>query len=178
MVHVVLGLLILQSQTIYDINNAFKQGISLFYSASYGSIQTTIKNLLTKGFIEFDELQVNGRNKKVYSITPSGKEEFFQWILGETSINKLEVTALSKVYFLGLVESVEQKKAIILEIIEKIEMVEKSLVSLDNEIKTNEVLDSYKNILYYQVKTLDYGIQAHAFSKKWFEDLLVDLIKK
>ena len=39
MENVILGLLIIQSLTLYELNRAFKQGISMFYSASYGSLQ-------------------------------------------------------------------------------------------------------------------------------------------
>ncbi len=48
MENVVLGLLIIQSLTLYDLNRAFKQGISLFYSASFGSLQIAVKNCLTR----------------------------------------------------------------------------------------------------------------------------------
>lgn len=175
MEYVVLGLLILKSQTLYELNNAFKQGISLFYSASYGSLQTTIKNLLKKGLISFEEQVDNGRNKKVYTISPGGKEAFFQWMNEDTPVNKLEVTALSKVYFLGLIDSTDHKKKILKEIIGKIQTVEEELESIDKEISKYKVPDSYKNILNYQVKTLDYGIKAHTFAKGWFVTLLNSL---
>src|SRR5512139_1502134 len=105
MEHVVLGLLMIQSLTIYGLNRAFKQGISLFYSASYGSLQTAVKNLLGKGWIVFEERVDHGRNKKVYSITEQGRRAFYEWMLEEIPANKLEVTALSKVFFLGLMTS-------------------------------------------------------------------------
>jgi PadR family transcriptional regulator, regulatory protein AphA len=175
MENVVLGLLILRNQTLYELNKAFEQGISLFYSASYGSLQTAIKNLVKKGFIDFEEQVDNGRNKKVYFITSEGKEAFFEWMDADIPTKKLEVTALSKVYFLGLVNSTEQRKQIIEEIIKKIEMVEKELKGLNNEIKEYEIPDELKNISFYQVKTLHYGIQAHTFAKEWFETLLREL---
>jgi hypothetical protein len=34
---------------------------------------------------------------------------------------------------------------------------------------------AYRNILKYQLKTLDYGLQAHGFGRKWFLELLNDL---
>ena len=175
MEHVVLGLLVIQSLTLYELNRAFKQGISMFYSASYGSLQIAVKNLLSKGMIVFEEKVDRGRNKKVYSITEAGREAFFQWMFAEIPANKLEVTALSKVYFLGLIESTEQRKEIVLEILNKIELIQGELNAMNEEISQYDIPASYSGILKYQLHTLDYGIKSHIFAREWFEALLDDL---
>ena len=175
MEHVVLGLLIIQSLTLYGLNQAFKQGISMFYSASYGSLQIAVKNLLNRGMIVYDEKVDKGRNKKVYSITELGKDGFYQWMLDEIPVNKLEVTALAKLYFLGLIQSREQREQIISEILSKIELIQDQLGSMNAEIGQMEIPASYKGILKYQLKTLDYGLKSHAFAREWFLRLLMDL---
>lgn len=175
MENVVLGLLIIQSLTLYEMNRAFKQGISMFYSASYGSLQVAIKNLLGKQLIVFDEKVEKGRNKKVYRITEQGKEAFYQWMLVEIPVNKLEVTALSKVYFLGLIQNAEHKKQIVLEILSKIHLVQGELTKMNEAISRLDIPDSHRDILTFQLKTLDYGIGAHSFAGEWFLDLLKNL---
>jgi len=50
MENVILGLLMIQSLTLYELNQSFKQGISMFYSASFGSLQAAVKSLLSKGW--------------------------------------------------------------------------------------------------------------------------------
>jgi DNA-binding PadR family transcriptional regulator len=169
---VVLGLLIIRSLTLYELNQAFKQGISMFYSASYGSLQIAVKNLLIKGMITYKEEVEKGRHKKVYSITAGGREAFYHWMLDEIPVNKLEVTALAKVYFLGLIDSIEQRQRIIGEIVSKIELVQGQLDSMNAEIGKLEIPASYRDILNFQQKTLDYGIQSHAFAREWFLALL------
>jgi DNA-binding PadR family transcriptional regulator len=175
MENVVLGLLIIQSLTLYDLNQAFKQGISMFYSASYGSLQIAVKNLLNKGMINFEEKVDKGRNKKVYSITELGRNAFYQWMRDEIPVNKLEVTALSKVFFLGMIQDVEQRKQIVLEILSKIQLVQDDLCKLDEEITRIGIPASYKDILKYQLKTLDYGRKSHSFAREWFLTLLSEL---
>lgn len=175
MEHVILGLLLIQSLTIYGLNQAFKQGISMFYSASYGSLQTSVKNLLAKGMIVYQQQVDNGRTKKVYSITDQGRAEFFQWMSAEVPENKLEVTALSKVFFLGLVEDVETRRQIVRGILQKIELVQSQLSGMDQQLSQYEVPDAYSAIFKYQMKTLDYGIQSHAFGRQWFQALLDEL---
>lgn len=175
MEHVVLGLLIFQGMTLYEINQAFKQGISMFYSASYGSLQVAVKNLLGKGLIIFEEKVDKGRNKKVYTITEQGREAFFQWMRDEIPVSKLEVTGLSKVFFLGYIEDVEQKKQILREILKKIEMVEAELNSINEQIQQMQIAEPLREIAKYRWKTLDYGQKAHAFAREWFTALLEEL---
>ena len=175
MENVILGLLIVQSLTLYELNQAFKQGISMFYSASYGSLQIAIKNLLKKGLIVFEEKVEKGRNKKIYSITETGRQAFFAWMAAETPTNKLEVTALSKVYFLGLIQNQAQKKQIVQEILSKIHQVQSELGELNDALSQDEIPPAYQEIFRYQLKTLDYGRQAHVFAEAWFTRLLEEL---
>lgn len=175
MENVILGLLIVQSLTLYEINQAFKQGISMFYSASYGSIQTALKSLLARGCIVFEERVEGGRNKKVYSVTPAGKEAFFAWMTAETPLSKLEVTGLSKVYFLGLIPEMETRRAIVSEIVQKVKIMETVLTDLDQEIKSYPIPVELRDVVHYSRKTLDYGRGAHAFARLWFEELLEEM---
>lgn len=175
MEHVVLGLLMIQNLTLYGLNQSFKQGISMFYSASYGSLQVAVRNLLGKGWIVFEEQVDHGRNKKVYSLTEAGRRAFYDWMLEEIPANKLEVTALSKVFFLGLVPSREQKRQIVQEILNKIELVESELSQLDQELRRYELPEAFQEIFIYQQQTLDYGIQSHRFARTWFRALLEEV---
>ena len=175
MENVILGLLIFRSLTLYEMNQAFQQGISMFYSASYGSLQIAVKNLLQKGLIEFEERVERGRNKKIYSIHAAGRASFHEWMLGEVPVNKLEVTALAKVYFLGLIESPAQKKQIVQEILSKIEQVQGQLDGLQDTLGQISVPLAYQEIFRYQMKTLEYGRQSHVFAREWFLALLNEL---
>jgi hypothetical protein len=67
---VILGLLALRAMTVYEINKALERGVSLFYSASFGSINAAIGRLLEKGWISGQEKVENGRNKKIFQLTP------------------------------------------------------------------------------------------------------------
>lgn len=146
-----------------------------FYSASYGSLQIAVKNLLRKGLIVFEEKVERGRNKKVYSITESGRQAFFEWMLGEVPLHKLEVTALSRVYFLGLIENPAQRQLILQEIVSKIDLVQGQLDALSDTLSQMDIPTSYQGIFRYQLKTLDYGRQAHVFAREWFLALLNEM---
>ena len=51
MSHVILGLLMLWPQSLYELTKNFEAGVSLFYSASTGSIKRALDGLLADGRI-------------------------------------------------------------------------------------------------------------------------------
>lgn len=173
--HVILALLIISPMTIYDINKSFEIGISQFYSQSYGGIQNAIKNLLKKNHIVYNENVVNGRNKKIYSITNEGKEAFFCWMYTPIPEKKQETNILTKLYFLGLVKEKDFKIEILKNIIHAYEDKIKELGNTQKEINTINIPDSYKEIFKYQKKTLDLGIIATKTEANWFKELLYSL---
>ena len=175
MENVILGLLILQPLTIYDINSAFKQGISLFYSASYGSIQSAIKKLLNKGFITFTEGIENGRNKKTYSIRKQGSEFFFKWMKSDIANRNNESIISAKVYFLGLIEDIEEKKTILRDIISIYEDLQSALADIKEETSTIEIEDGQKEVFKFRMKSLDHGLLSYTVSLRFHKDLLKDL---
>ncbi|KRF03778.1 transcriptional regulator [Paenibacillus sp. Soil766] len=172
---VILGLLIMKNQTVYELNKAFQQGIALFYSASYGSLQTALKKLLQQGDIGYEEQIDRGRNKKVYTISEKGREAFYIWMGSEIPTSRLESIALAKVFFLGLIDSTQDQRAILQQIITQIEKVEHDLQQMDKGLQNLQVPAPYAAILAFQIKTLDYGIRSHTFAKEWFEALLAEL---
>ena len=61
--NIILGLLILESRTIYRLRERIKKGMDLMYSSSMGSIQAAIKRLLDRGYISYSERVENGKYK-------------------------------------------------------------------------------------------------------------------
>lgn len=172
-----LGLLILKDMTIYELNAAFKKGLSLIYAASYGNLQHAVKKLHKEGMIDYNELVENGRNKKIYRINKNGINNFFEWMESEIPVNKLETIMLSKVYFLGLIKDPAVKVGIVMEMIAKTEEVETGLRQMNEELNSLSLPDEIMEIANFQFKTLDYGIMAHAAGKQWLYKLL-DVVKE
>lgn len=172
MEYAVLGLLLIKAMTIYELNSAFRKSMSLFYSASYGSLQSAVKKLEKKGYVAYVESVENGRNKKTFSITEVGARAFFDWMQDDIPKSKLEVTALSKLHFLGLVADLDARKKIVARIMTALEEMITELEGYEKEIKGYQIPESYQTIFFYQAKTLEYGIMAHKAALEWFKKLL------
>ncbi len=168
---IILGILLFKDMTIYEINTSFKKGLFLIYSASYGSLQNAVKKLLKKEFITFRETVENGRNKKIYSIGPSGEQYFYDWMYDEVDVKKLETNILSKIYFLGFIKEKNDRLKIIDDMIQKTEKVRDELAGYSQMLNTLELNAYEKESAFYQFKTLDYGVMSHDAALEWLKKL-------
>ena len=97
----------IQSLTLYDLNRAFTQGISMFYGAGCTGEPAGCRPEFCsrKGWWFMKKKVEKGRNKKVYSIAARRTRGGLPFTPGcslRCQPNKLEVIALSRVYFLRL----------------------------------------------------------------------------
>jgi DNA-binding PadR family transcriptional regulator len=78
---VILGLLQKRSFTGYEMKHYFETVFSFFFDASFGTIYPTLGKMEKLGYITKENiLQENRPNKNVYTITPSGKEQFASYM--------------------------------------------------------------------------------------------------
>ncbi len=173
--NVILGLLLLSPMTVYTINKQFEAGISLFYSASLGSIRSALLALLERGHVTVEDSVENGRSKKTYAITESGRTAFFEWMLGPLDHGDLETTALAKTYFLGLLPDDAHRRTVLQGILDRTIADERGLQETAAHLDAMELPEEYRTAFRYQRLTLDYGLQAHANGRAFFEAALGDL---
>jgi len=172
MEYVILGLLIIQPSTLYSLNKSFEQGISLFFSPSLGSINSAIKRLIEKGFIKQEDTIENGRVKKILTITKLGQENFLTWMYTPLEPKNLEVNFLSRLYFLGLIPSSFEQIELLKGMYQTVLSAKETLDQTAEALEEIDIPDAYKNIFFYQKKTLQYGIDSHAFALQWINDLI------
>ncbi|HMN12149.1 MAG TPA: PadR family transcriptional regulator [Bellilinea sp.] len=173
MEYVVLGLLMLGEATLYELRKAFERGISLFYSASFGSIQFALKKLLHDGSISMRESVEGGRNKKIYAITPKGQAAFLGWIRSaDIPESKLDTIALTKLYFLGVLPTRADRTAVLAAITERVKQSEEALREFNNALTSQIDLKAVDPVMYYQLMSLDYGVTMMRHSRTWYEEEL------
>lgn len=172
--HVILGLLMLLGpQTLYSLNKQFERGPSLFYRASFGSLQSALRSLLAAGHVTVHESTEGGRNKKNYAVTDAGAAAFHAWIRSPLAGGDLEVAALSRLFLLGLVEDPAERRDILDHIVAEVERelgrLEEFAAALDEQ--AGAVPEEYRAVFQYQRATLDYGLMAHRAGLAWFREL-------
>jgi len=169
--NIILGLLFLCSRTVYELRDRIDKGLNLMYSSSMGSIQAAIKKLLHCGYIDYEETVENGKYKKVYRITESGKQQFLQWVNTPIAGQCVRCPELVKVYFMGFSEK-ENREASIQNYISFLKEQYCALEMICAEAKNISTPENGKDILNYQLTSAFYGRDLYKFNIDWFENLL------
>ena len=194
---IILGILMLRRMTAYELRNTIRDNFKSMCSDSLGSIQVTLKKLLSLKMVTFEELVEKGINKKRYAITDIGEKVLMEWIKIPIDISKTKNIDMGKLLFMGYIPKNEQKN-LINKIILSLEEEYSELKNLTESInfenerlgienylltdteyqeriknlnKKNNVSKNIKEISKFTLATLDYGIDVVDFNIKWFKKL-------
>ena len=200
MEYIILSMLLCKAMTVYEIRNYIIKNLTTVCSNSLGSIQTAIKKILSKGFIEVNEYVENGLNKKKYSITDKGLVEYKKWVGTPINLSKMTNMEESKLFFLGVApkekriaflaalnkDLEEQLKA--LTAIQEFALTAKEAVIKDNISNISKENKYVNNLLSvsnekdlsavllntydYQMSLLKYGIERTKFDLTFYKNLL------
>jgi len=171
---VILGLLALRAMTVYEINKALERGVSLFYSASFGSINAAIGKMLEKGWISGEEKVENGRNKRVFHLTSSGRQAFQDWLASDIEAEKVKDPGLTRLYFMGFAPAHERIR--VLEVhLEKLRRTLDALELIHQQTTSLQIPLELQTKAKFQLLTLQYGRDFYAFNIRWYEALLESL---
>ena len=97
--YAILGLLNQKPMSGYDIMKEFETTLSEFWHATHSQIYPELKKLTEEGMVEYDvEIVGTTLERKLYTITKAGHEDFMQWMSKEVEaqptpkdINRLKV---------------------------------------------------------------------------------------
>jgi len=167
---VILGLLLITPQSLYDLIKNFEAGVALVYSASSGSIKRALDTLLGKGLIEVESVEPGGRGRKVYRVTEAGRLEFHEWMTAALGGPDLETAALPRLFFLGLLDP-KDRPSVLQRIRERAAADLAELTTLEKHLDTMDVPTEFRGVMAYQRATLDYGIASGRHALSWFAAL-------
>lgn len=96
---VLLGLLAHKPRSGYDIKAAVDRSTRFFWAASYGQIYPELKRLEEEGLVEGEDRPNGGRSRRVYMLTPAGREALVEWLFGSTVTIELRDESLLRLFF-------------------------------------------------------------------------------
>lgn len=169
----ILGLLIINSMTTYEIKKAIQNGMNLISSDSMGNIHASIKKLLQNNYITYEECIDNGKFKKVYSISTEGKKFFESWINSPFESSHKRNPELKKIFFMAFSDK-EVRKFRIEEYIKLIKVEKNKLEKLQEYSFSvlNELSEAQREIGFFQLETIQYGLDMMSFEIGWYEKFL------
>ena len=186
--------------TIYEMRTYIQQNLSTVCSDSLGSLQTAIRKLLDKEYIDVKEYIDHNMLKKQYSATEKGVIYFKEWIGTPMKIEKMKNMEEGKFFFLGMA-SKEKRIAFLRDYIESLSaeydklcqiqqlidntkdsVIETNIIRINKEpVLTEHLLnvseetdlkEVVSNIYDYQIYMLEYGLSRLREDITFYEKIL------
>ena len=95
----VLGLIALEPRSGYDVKRIVDRTIRHFWAASYGQIYPELRRLVEAGWITGEDASTGGRRRRLYRITPAGREALLEWQHGHETRIELRDESLLRLFF-------------------------------------------------------------------------------
>ena len=198
---IILGLLILKRLTVYEIRTIIKKNFQPMCSDSLGSIQAAVKKLLAAQMLTCSEYVEKGINKKRYSITNMGRKALLDWLQIPADLADSKNMELGKLLFMGLVPAgkrsalmdemiarLETELAFLLGVRATVDAKEAATTEIgevlgywkndkeyyegiQNATQNPDMTENLNDIEYFQIATLQYGIDSLKFHIKWLKTL-------
>jgi DNA-binding PadR family transcriptional regulator len=160
----ILGFLMHGPKSGYDIKRLQAMSTAHFYEASYGSIYPSLERMAKDGLVKAERSEDSGRLRKVYTILPSGKATFLEWLSSPLDLGKGPSFLLARLFFMGCLPPAEAKKRIGLfaeSASKKRQWLEGALDRLPETEKPD----------FFQASTQAYGLEYYAFLEDWLKRL-------
>lgn len=169
----ILGFLNYGSMSGYDLVKAFESSLQFFWHAQNSHIYLELKKLEKKGYICGETvIQSDRPNKKIYSVTETGKNAFMNWLAegaGEDA-TRFKSAFMMKVFFGGNMSPIQS-----------INMLSKFKTDCEDYLeKMGSVPESIENygsnkelyqIMYWQF-TVDFGYRFIKTCVEWAEQCI------
>jgi DNA-binding PadR family transcriptional regulator len=165
---VILGMLWGGPLSLYAVRQRFASVVSLFYSASFGSIQRALRILVDDGFASVADDPASARGARLYTVTDAGREAFRSWMRAPLTGSDLEQTMLAKVFFLGRLDDPAERAAVLAVIRGRIDAEAARLTALGDALPAALADDPLARP---QLATLDYGRRSLALARTWITEL-------
>lgn len=179
--HGLLGLLNYKSLTGYELDKTFRSSLSFFWQAKTSQIYRELDAMEEKGWLNSQRImQTEKPNKRVYTITHSGKEELANWFsLPDSDIAdamRVKSAFLMRIFFAG--ETTTQQALALLRSYREKCMESKNALSLAHvsassyaETITPETITAEKRVTFWKLSIL-YGESYYASGIAWADQAI------
>ncbi len=177
--HALLGLLSYRPTTGYDLKLAFASSIGMFWDASLPQIYRTLGQMGKNGWLSYRIEQQNGKpNRKIYSLTASGKKELNEWLSKPLEFPKVRKNEMLIKIFFGnkiskkdLIKHFKEWRGSAASLQKKLEKDVKPIVAHYGDVT------GAKNDMYFWLLTADYGRRHAKMIVEWCDSAL-DFLEK
>jgi PadR family transcriptional regulator AphA len=174
--HAILGFLNYSPLSGYDLKKIFDISVRHFWSADQSQIYRTLARLAENGLVTCEVVEQDSRpDRKVYFITPKGREELHRWMNEPLTMQPARSAPLIRVFFAlqYFRAGVEMMKAIL-------KVYQSIPADLDNRIMQEipQIRQITQRDRFFWLLTLESGIENIRSTLRWMESVIERLERK
>ncbi len=175
--YAILGFLNYDAFSGYDLKKAFDNSVRHFWAADQSQIYRTLTRLVESGWAEMDVIHQETRpDRKVYHITPTGKETLRNWLLAPLPSDPSHSAELIQVFFAGQLSDEEVLAHFRRHAGELHQLLAVYALIPEKQSFAQEV-DMERDGFFWML-TLECGIQSAQAQLRWVESVIERLEKK
>jgi DNA-binding PadR family transcriptional regulator len=170
--YAILGFLNYHPYTGYDLKKIFETSIKHFWSADQSQIYRTLIHLSEQDYAKMEKVPQEDRpDRKLYSITVSGRQAFLNWLSHPPSMEEPRSAALVQVFFAGnlddneVLAKFEEFAAIMRVLLARYEKVPEMIAPYQQEF--NSPRENF-----FWMLTLDNGLRTMHANLEWAEHVI------
>jgi PadR family transcriptional regulator, regulatory protein AphA len=160
--HAVLGLLVVEPTTGYELTQRFDKSLAHAWRASHSQIYPELARLEAAGMVEV--VGEGARGSRTFAVTPAGREELRRWMT-ETEPNRAQRNETAVRWFLMFLLDPADRRAVL----------EREIASIDRHAAhlagLLERLDALPEPQPFQ-PTVDLGLRVDAVMREWLVEQL------
>lgn len=173
--HGILGLLNYGSMTGYEITRTFRDSLHYFWSAQTSQVYRELQTLKKNGWATDEVIAQSDRpDKKLFSITDSGREEFMRWLSEGGFDLELRSPLLMRTFFRGELPTEEN----IAYFAKMAAMLSAFLDGFQSEpphiAQYAELINDPSKALYWKM-TVEFGVMYAEMMRNWAEKCMKEL---
>jgi DNA-binding PadR family transcriptional regulator len=172
--HIILGMLRKNPKSGYDLKKDLETVVHYFWEADISRIYRSLDEMKKKGWVEFETVIQDGSpNKKVYSLTDTGRRELQRWLAEPGKTASSHNPFLAQLHFSDAIPVEEQLR--VMEI--RLQGLREEVVELERRARNqNMPVPLPENALQLGVTraqfSLEYGIRYYYFQIEWAENII------
>lgn len=174
--HAILGLLNYEPMTGYDLKKMIDTSIAHFWPAVQSQIYKTLGHLETSGLVDVEIIPQEARPpRKVYTITPAGRDELFSWLAEPQPIAEVRLAWLIQVFFGGRMSD-EQVIALLEQRLAQLRQRLQAFSAVPEDNREQMSQDDPRERFFWLL-TVDYGVSQSVAQVRWLETVITGLRK-
>jgi DNA-binding PadR family transcriptional regulator len=168
---IILGLLHKGPHTGYEVQKRMEGTTDFFYSTSAGSIHPAFKKLEEASYVTAHSAPRDGRNRKVFTITETGRAAFLDWLGKDIALARIKEDVLVKLFFFEHLNG-EERTELMKRHIAQLRQVHGILSEMHRDYSH---CPEGERPSQFQLMTIHFGIDYYQFAADWYEKQLEEL---